>query len=52
MQEMLGDFRPFVQQGRLKGLIYYAWADDKYGIYRCGALTHGGRLALDPRAVQ
>jgi hypothetical protein len=50
MQEMLGNFRPSVQQSRLKGLIYYAWADDKYGIYSCGALNQGGRLALDPRA--
>jgi hypothetical protein len=44
MREMLADFDQFAQQGRLKGLIYYAWADDKYGIYRCGALTDSGRL--------
>jgi hypothetical protein len=47
MREMLSDFRQFVRDGRLKGLIYYAWADDKYGIYRCGALTESGRLMLD-----
>jgi hypothetical protein len=46
MREMLGDLRQFVGDGRLKGLIYYAWADDKYGIYRCGSLTESGRLAL------
>jgi hypothetical protein len=46
-REMLADFRQFAQQGRLNGLIYYAWADNKYGIYRCGALTESGRLAVD-----
>jgi hypothetical protein len=30
-QEMLGDFRQFAREGRLKGLLYYAWADDKMG---------------------
>jgi hypothetical protein len=44
MQEMLADFRQFVRVGRLKALIYYAWADDKYGIYRCDALTESGRV--------
>jgi len=48
MQEILSDFRKFVEQGRLVGLIYYAWADDKFGIYRCGALTDSGGSALDP----
>jgi hypothetical protein len=46
MREMLGYLRQFVGDGRLKGLIYFAWADDKYGIYRCGSLTESGRLAL------
>jgi hypothetical protein len=50
--EMLDDFRQFVQDGRLKGLLYYAWADAEYGIYRCGALTASGRLALDPKIVE
>ena len=31
MQEMLGDFRQFARQGRLKGLLYYAWADEDMG---------------------
>jgi hypothetical protein len=47
MEEMLGDFRQFVRKGRLLGLIYYAWADGKYGVYRCGGLTEAGRVALD-----
>lgn len=46
-QEMLGYFRQFAREGRLKGLLYYAWADDKYGVYRCNRLTEAGRLALD-----
>jgi hypothetical protein len=50
--EILADFREFVQRGRLKGLIYYAWADEKYGIYRCDGLTNSGRLALDSRAFK
>jgi hypothetical protein len=50
--DILADFRQFVQRGRLNGLIYYAWADEKYGIYRCGGLTNTGRLALDSRAYK
>jgi hypothetical protein len=46
--EMLADFRRYQQQGRLAGIMYYAWADDKYGIYRCGRLSESGRLAIDP----
>jgi hypothetical protein len=45
-QEMLGDLQQFVSQGRLNGLLYFSWDDAKYGIYRCGALTESGRLAL------
>lgn len=49
MRELIADFRQFARQGRLEGLIYYAWTDDTYGIYRCAALTESGRLALDPK---
>jgi hypothetical protein len=52
VQELLGDFRQIVHQGRLKGLVYYSWGDEKYGIYRCGALTGAGRLALNFKVVQ
>jgi hypothetical protein len=52
MQDMLIDFRPFVREGRLNGLLYYAWADDKYGIYRCGAVTASGRVALNPKILE
>ena len=52
MQEMLGDFRQFAREGRLKGLLYYAWEDAEYGIYRCAALTDSGRLALDAKILE
>jgi hypothetical protein len=47
VQELLSDFRQYVRAGRLNGLLYYAWSDDKYGLYRCGALSESGRLVLD-----
>lgn len=46
VRELRGDFDRFVRQGRLRGAIYYAWIDDKFGIYRCAHLTEAGRLAL------
>ena len=48
--EMRGDFKPYVQQKKLLGLLYYAWIDDAehYGVFRCGALTNSGRLAIAP----
>jgi hypothetical protein len=52
MQRLFGDFRQFVREDRMRGLIYYAWADDKYGIYRCGGLTDSGRLAVDPTELR
>ena len=52
MRELLADFRQFAAAGRLKGLIYYAWADDKYGIYRCNGLAEVGQLVLNPGVLQ
>ena len=52
MREMLPDFGQFARRGQLKGMIYYAWNDDKYGIHRCGSLTESGRLALDRQGFQ
>ena len=46
------DFRRFVRNGRLQRLLNYAWADDRYGIYRCEALSQSARLVLDRRAVE
>ncbi len=52
VRELLGDFRQHVREGRLRGLLYYAWLDDKYGLYRCGALTESGRLIIDPKLLR
>jgi hypothetical protein len=52
MRALLGDFRQFVSQGRLTGLVYFSWDDGKYGIYRCHALTESGRLVLGFRTPQ
>ena len=52
MRELVNAFRPFVQAGQLDGMLYYAWADETYGIFRCGAITEGARLALDPKALE
>lgn len=52
IRELLADFRQFVRERRLMGLLYYAWADDEYGVYRCGRLPEAGQLALDLKALQ
>jgi hypothetical protein len=46
-------FKQFAQQGRLAAIIYYTWSApptklDPMAIFRCGALTDAGRLALKP----
>jgi hypothetical protein len=50
IEEMRDDFTPYVRRKELLGLIYYAWIDDveHYGVFRCGALTNSGRLAIRP----
>ena len=55
VKEMMGDFRALEKQGRLIGLMYFAWDSDPWSkkvdaksIYRCGALTEAGRIALTP----
>ena len=54
VREMMSDFRPYAQQGRLKGLLYFSWNSDpaaktvSYGsIWRCGSLTDSGKLSID-----
>jgi hypothetical protein len=42
------NLRPYIAQKRVIGLIYFAWIDQEYGIFRCGALTDAGKLALNP----
>ena len=46
-------FYQYVQQGRIRGLFYFTWGSDAkqpdpYSVYRCGALTQSGRLAIAP----
>jgi len=50
VHEMMNDFRPYVQQKSLLGIIYYAWLDksENFGVYRCNNLTETGRAALVP----
>jgi hypothetical protein len=55
VQEIMNDFRQFAAQRRLFGAMYFAWNTDPWAktvdplaIYRCGALTAGGKLALSP----
>jgi hypothetical protein len=52
IKEMTSDFRLFEQPGRLTGRLYYAWADAKYGIYRCGELSEGGQLAIESSTLR
>lgn len=50
VREMRQSFSASIQQGRLKGVLYYAWLDkvEHFGVYRCGTLTETGRSALSP----
>jgi hypothetical protein len=48
VNETRTNFRPYIAQGRVIGLIYFAWIDQEYGIYRCGGVTGAGKLALSP----
>jgi len=56
-------FQQFVQEGRLAAILYYSWSgvlpfswqhddtnskNDPYTIFRCGALTESGKVALNP----
>jgi hypothetical protein len=52
MAETLANFQEFAREGRLKGILYYAWADDRYGIYRCGAQTESARMLLDAEEAE
>jgi hypothetical protein len=55
VKETMDDFRELAKQGRLGGLVYFAWNTDPWAkkvdplsVYRCGILTQGGKLALHP----
>jgi hypothetical protein len=55
VQEMRTDFSKAAAEGKLTGIIYFDWCGnlearhpDPFSIYRCGALTESGRLAIAP----
>jgi len=55
MRQMLGIFYEYAKEKRIEGLILFTWNSDawakqvdKFAMYRCGALTEGGRLAIMP----
>jgi hypothetical protein len=52
IETMRGALQQFSAQGRLAGFLYYSWAGHpgEVGstIFRCGALTNAGKLALSP----
>jgi len=50
ISEMMATFRQYARQGTLAGLFYYAWIDqaEHFGVFRCGALTKSGHLAVTP----
>ena len=48
-------FQSFAEQGRLAAALWFMWSSDYFGekenpgaIFRCGALTNAGKLALSP----
>lgn len=54
VREMMGDFLSYARKGQLAGMFYFSWNTDPWAkqtspksLFRCGALTESGRLALD-----
>jgi hypothetical protein len=53
VQDMRTSFRHFATHGQLAALIYFDWtarpgARDTFSVFRCGAITDAGKLALSP----
>jgi hypothetical protein len=51
IEELRGALQHFADEGRLTAIIFYDWADkpgNKGAIFRCGALTAAGKLAISP----
>ena len=49
VQDMMTGFGQLAREGRLTGLIYYAWTGDpQFDLTRCGGPTPSSRLALAP----
>jgi hypothetical protein len=56
--QLLDIFHQYAQQDRLGGIMLYAWNSDPWenhvdamSVFRCGALTEPGRMAIDPTRV-
>jgi hypothetical protein len=54
VREMMSDFRPYVQQGRLAGLLYFSWNTNPAAktveykaVWRCDSITESGKLSID-----
>jgi hypothetical protein len=45
---MMQTYKILANEGRLANIMYFSWNDPSYGIFRCGALTDAGKLALSP----
>jgi hypothetical protein len=45
---MMQTYKILANEGRLENITYFSWNDPSYGIFRCGALTDAGKLALSP----
>ncbi len=55
VREIMGYFGDEAKRGRVAGAMYFAWNSDPWAkqpnadtVYRCGALTEAGKLALLP----
>ncbi|MGA2022031.1 MAG: hypothetical protein ABSH02_15680 [Candidatus Sulfotelmatobacter sp.] len=56
VQEERAAYQEFAKRGRIAALLYYSWSEEYVGhhegppgiIFRCGALTSAGKLALSP----
>jgi hypothetical protein len=56
VQEIRADFQPYINKGAVAGLIYFAWNSTPgassimaSSLWRCGALSNAGKLALSPK---
>jgi hypothetical protein len=45
---MMQAYKVLADQGKLANITYFSWGDPDDGIFRCGALTDAGKLALRP----
>src|SRR5882757_10440442 len=45
---MMQTYKILAGEGKLANITYFSWGDPSYGIFRCGALTDAGKLALSP----